>query len=87
MRVDGKLYHAHRLAYEIFREPIPNGLVIDHLCKKHDCVNPDHLEPVTNKINILRGTGITAIAALKTHCYLGHEFTTENTYKVKTPSG
>lgn len=50
----GKRYVAHRLSYEIYRETIPVGLVIDHLCKQKLCVNPNHLEVVTNKENQLR---------------------------------
>ena len=44
----------HRLAYEIFVGPIPPGLVIDHRYRKRWCVNPYHLEPVTNAENIRR---------------------------------
>jgi hypothetical protein len=46
---------AHRLAHELHIGPIPDGLVIDHLCRVHCCVNPDHLEAVTQHENMLRG--------------------------------
>jgi len=69
----------HRVAFELYRHPIPDGLVLDHLCRNRWCVNPWHLEPVTNRTNILRGVGHTAVNAAKTHCINGHEFTPENT--------
>ena len=46
---------AHRFAYEHFVGPIPDGLTIDHTCETPRCVRPDHLEPVTNAVNIQRG--------------------------------
>jgi len=70
---------AHRFSWELRRGPIPDGLVIDHLCRIHECVNPDHLEPVTIQVNTLRGIGTSGINARKTHCIRGHEFTPENT--------
>lgn len=45
---------AHRISYETFVGPIPEGLQIDHLCRNRSCINPDHLEPVTAKENIRR---------------------------------
>jgi hypothetical protein len=71
---------AHRLAYEMVVGVIPDGFEIDHLCRRRHCVNPAHLEPVRPRINKLRGVGITAIHARKTHCIRGHEFAEENTY-------
>lgn len=71
---------SHRAAYELIRGPIPEGLSLDHLCRQTLCCNPDHLEPVTHKENVLRGTSPAAKNAVKTHCKNGHEFTPENTY-------
>lgn len=66
---------AHRVSYELFHGPIPENFTIDHLCRNHRCVNPDHLEAVTNKENILRGEGLTAKHARKSACPFGHEYT------------
>lgn len=74
-----RMAQAHRVAYELFRGAIPDGMELDHLCRLECCVNPAHLEPVTHRVNCLRGTGQGAINATKTHCLRGHEFTPENT--------
>jgi hypothetical protein len=71
---------AHRVVYELLVGPIPEGLVLDHLCRRPNCVRPDHLEPVLFRENVIRGIGPTAINAAKTHCINGHELTPENTY-------
>jgi len=71
---------AHRIFYEQEFGPVPEGLQLDHLCRNRLCVNPAHLEPVTQRENIMRGTSPTAVNARKTHCIRGHEYTTENTY-------
>lgn len=73
---------AHRYSYERFVGPIPTGLTIDHLCRVHSCINPQHLEAVTNRENALRGVSPVAQRARQTHCKRGHEFTPENTYRV-----
>lgn len=70
----------HRAVFEKEVGLIPTGLVLDHLCRNRSCVNPAHLEPVTNRENILRGEGLAARNAEATHCANGHEFTEENTY-------
>lgn len=57
----GKVY-AHRYAYELLVGPIPDGLEIDHLCKVRNCVNPEHLEPVTKEENWRRGDAPSAVA-------------------------
>ena len=79
---DGKLRKAHRVVYEILKEPIPYGLHIDHLCRVRSCVNPNHLEPVTNRENIQRGNS-GLFNRRKTHCSRGHAFTEDNTIVVK----
>jgi|SRR5262252_9024638 len=53
------VYHkqyAHRLAYELYKGPIPAGMHIDHICMEPLCVNPDHMEIVTNAENQFRKT-------------------------------
>ena len=67
---------AHRFAYVLFKGTIPSGLVIDHLCRNRGCVNPFHLEAVTQYVNIHRGEGNVA----KTHCPQGHPYNRFNTY-------
>lgn len=78
------LVKAHRFAYERMVGPIPKGLTLDHLCRVRNCVNPEHLEPVTNRVNVLRGRGVTAVNAIKTHCLRGHPLSGYNLY---TPPG
>lgn len=75
----GRSIQAHRFSYGLVNGPVPEGLVLDHLCRNRGCVNPAHLEPVTIGENVLRGVGASAQNARKTHCYRGHEFTEENT--------
>lgn len=75
----GRTIAAHRLAYELLVGPIPDGLQIDHLCRNTRCVNPDHLEAVTQRENILRGNAPAAENARKTHCIRGHAFDEANT--------
>jgi hypothetical protein len=53
--VNGKSVTAHKYIYELHKGSVPDGLVLDHLCRNRNCVNPDHLEPVTQKENVLRG--------------------------------
>lgn len=72
------VYRAARFAYEIFVGPIRGRLEIDHLCRTRECVNPLHLEPVTGRINTLRGNTRQAENARKTHCLRGHPLSGEN---------
>lgn len=65
---------AHRVVYEAWVGPIPEGLTLDHLCRVRCCVNPLHLEPVTRGENVLRGDAFTAVNARKAHCPQGHPY-------------
>jgi len=69
-----------RFAYEFLVGPIPRGLVIDHLCRTPACVNPTHLEVVTQRENLLRGVGWNATNAAKTHCPKGHPYAGDNLF-------
>lgn len=70
--------YAHRVAYTLLIGPIDDGIVLDHLCRNPRCVNPDHLEAVTHKVNVHRGAGPAARNAKKTVCKHGHPLTGYN---------
>lgn len=76
---NGRTY-AHRWSYEYYVGPIPEGMHLDHLCRNTKCVNPEHLEPVTCRENLLRGEGPSAVHAKKTHCPAGHPYSGDNLY-------
>lgn len=89
----GRNVGAHRVAWEVAHgRPLPDGLVVDHLCHNADldcpgnacrhrrCVNPDHLEAVASAVNITRGRGFAAMNAAVEECPEGHPYTPENTY-------
>ncbi len=84
MTLNGKSRRAHRVAYEEFVGPIPDGLEIDHVrargCEHRRCIYFGHLEPVTGRENKLRGDTVNAKNLAKTACAHGHEFDEQNTY-------
>lgn len=79
----GKWVKAHRWSYEQKYGPIPDDLVLDHLCRVRCCVNPDHLEAVTSRVNCLRGISRSALNAKKTICQRGHALSGAN-LKIET---
>ena len=80
-----KTYLAHRLSYIVYKGSIPEGMVIDHLCRNRKCVNPLHLEAVSLKENILRGNSLPAYKARQIHCIRRHILLGANLYI--TPDG
>lgn len=64
---------AHRLVYSYAGRVIPEGMQLDHKCRNRACVNPDHLEPVSQHENWFRGKGPARLNLDKTHCPKGHE--------------
>lgn len=77
IHVQRKQVGAHRVSYETFVGPIPEGLQLDHLCRNRACVNPGHLEPVTSRINTNRSPFANAHV---TSCPRGHAYDDTNTY-------
>ena len=69
---------AHRAAWQFLVGEIPSGLVLDHLCRNRRCVNPDHLEPVTQQVNAARGGAPTHVLARSGMCHKGHTLTAED---------
>lgn len=66
--IRGLTTRAHRLAWVWENGPLVAELSLDHLCRNRNCVRPDHLEAVTNRVNVLRGIGPTALNARKDQC-------------------
>lgn len=72
VKIAQRCYYAHRVAYTELVGDVPAGLVLDHLCRNPRCVNPDHLEPVPQRLNVLRGESPIAAMARRTVCLRGH---------------
>jgi hypothetical protein len=84
--LDGKSCYVHRLAWEHYVGPIPDGLTIDHLCFNKSCANTSHMEVVTQSENSRRGSRRRySPPRLTTHCHRGHPYSEKNTYI--TPDG
>jgi hypothetical protein len=72
IRIGGVQVGAHRVGYEILVGPIAEGMQLDHRCRVRLCVNPGHLEVVTNRENVLRGSSPTATTYWLPTCRRGH---------------
>lgn len=79
-KLSRRSWFAHRLAYEAYRGPIPDGMVIDHLCRVRCCVNADHLEAVTRQENERRGLH----GVFSKHCKRGHPWDEKQMARVGT---
>ena len=77
--INKKSWRIHRLSYIVFKAKIPKNKVIDHLCRVRNCVNPEHLEAVSQKENLNRGNS----KGKRKTCKNGHKFTKESTYFYK----
>jgi hypothetical protein len=78
-----QLFTGHRASWLVFRGDIESGMQLDHLCRNHKCVNPDHLEPVPPLENLLRGEisreGLRSTTPLR-ECRHGHAMVGNNIY-------
>ncbi|MDX3068441.1 HNH endonuclease signature motif containing protein [Streptomyces sp. ND04-05B] len=74
--VEARTQLAHRVAYQELVGEVPESLVLDHLCRTRACWNPSHLDPVPNRVNVLRGVRKSGI----TRCPAGHPYDDANTY-------
>lgn len=83
----GKRVYSHKLSYVIASGSFSEDLKLDHLCRNTSCVNPSHLEPVTDKINIFRGTGVAVTHSKKTHCPRKHLLEPPNLGKAAKKTG
>jgi hypothetical protein len=79
VKFQGRVRGAHRVAYELAVGPIPEGLEIDHLCRRPACVRPDHLEPVSRAETLARSQSGVGQALRTGCCKRGHKLTPENT--------
>lgn len=77
---EGRKVRAHTYCYELLVGPAPEGLQPDHLCRNTRCVNPDHIEWVTQAENNHRAFGGSFLNSQKTRCPQGHEYDEDNTY-------
>lgn len=80
---DGRRKSCHLVSLIIHGIKVPKGKEVDHSCRNKSCVNPSHLEVVTHKENILRGTSIPARNSKKICCMHGHELTLDNIFSSK----
>ena len=74
----GQCEMAHRVAFMLYKGPIGDGLQVHHVCENKSCVNPEHLEAVTPRVNLLASNTVNKRNAAKTQCPRGHPLSGEN---------
>lgn len=75
LRVGKKIVPAHRVSYELYIGPIPEGMTLDHfVCDNRKCVNPLHVRPASWRENVLRSDTIASRNLAKTKCPEGHDY-------------
>ena len=79
-QLNGNTYAAHRVSFVLHGGILEKDKEIDHKCRNKSCVNPDHLQQITHKENVLIGESLQAKNKRKTHCIRGHEFKDSTTY-------
>lgn len=79
--------YAHRVSYELFHGEIPDGLVVDHMCNTPSCVNPDHLQVLTNRANILRSSSPYIVAYWTKVCLRGHDVSLPENQYIRPDNG
>lgn len=78
IKFNGRDTTVHRAMYALHHGHVADDLVIDHKCRVTLCCNPDHLEAVSQQENVMRGRGLAAENAKKTHCKNGHLLSGDN---------
>jgi HNH endonuclease len=78
IKVHRRTMSAHLVSYLLANGDQAEGTELDHLCRNRLCVRPDHLEPVTQKVNLLRGNAPAAVNARKNACLRGHPLSGTN---------
>jgi HNH endonuclease len=81
IRLSGRSWLVHRLAYTLLVGPIPEGLTLDHLCRVRSCCNPSHLEPVDQRTNAVRGEHPLVVLYKEGRCKVGHVVDENNSYR------
>lgn len=76
--INGQLVRVGRWTYEHYVAPLSTDRVPDHLCRVRACINPLHVEAITDRENVARGIGISARNRQKTHCPKGHPLVAVN---------
>lgn len=79
--------YAHRISYEIHKGPIPEGLVVDHMCNNRRCVNPDHLQAITHRENVLRSPHPLFARRRVGLCIRGHDMTDPTNVYIRPDNG